>query len=297
MNASYPVILPPSILNEIRHEDFDIKYRIYEESDDFLHVVSQEEQVSYILERDFRISLNYFKDRRSIISTTTAPTIGYAERFFAEYIGKNSDRLMVMTNRKMRHFYPKKTNDYVQSESSESNAEYFYYPDLLVLDESAGMLFDIEIDEPYSYKDGLPTHFLNFIKKERSELWCNDGYRDEFFSDSGIWTVRFAEEQVIKHPKECLELIDRIVTHHQANIIANDFLIPLNDWGSRGMLVARWTYDDAQNMAEQKYRNSYLTGQETVHKIKSRWGLDKKFTDEEIANIASQVATTLSQPK
>jgi hypothetical protein len=114
-------------------------------------------------------------------------------------------------------------------------SDYPITPDFIYVDEENEKFFVIEIDEPYSISDCgefILTH-CNGCDDERNQALLNLGW--------GI--IRFAEEQIAKHPVECVKFI--------ADFINCNCTIELNT-------ISSWTNAEAQKMIEQKYRDSYL---------------------------------------
>ena len=123
--------------------------------------------------------------------------------------------------------------------------DYYYYPDF-ILEDDYGIYYDIEIDEPYTAKEKLPIHYIYDDDNN-----C-DAYRNMILSDKGYVVIRFAESQIILHTKECIEYIllirKQIHSMHIESISKNviDFS------------VAKWSYDEADNLANEDFRKEYL---------------------------------------
>ena len=117
-----------------------------------------------------------------------------------------------------------------------------YYPDIIVKTKS-GFFIDVEIDEPYSAESCQPIHFMDGFKGK-------DDHRNELFIKSKWCVVRFAEEQVCRHPQSCIEfLVDLIKRIEDMNIP----LVPEFEYH-----ISKWTQEQASEWAKQDYRNSYL---------------------------------------
>jgi hypothetical protein len=115
-----------------------------------------------------------------------------------------------------------------------------YSPDAIL---NLGEIFiDIEIDEPYVGSTRRPTHCINSYDVDRNKV----------FSENGWMVVRFAEEQIVKQPDECIFfLVDLIST-----IDSNLWFTPTSmSWPS---LVPQWTMAQAEKMAKEGYREKYL---------------------------------------
>ena len=75
-----------------------------------------------------------------------------------------------------------------------------YAPDL-VLYNGRSCPIDIEIDEPYEYK----------TKKEIHYIGCGDEERNKFFVQNDWFVLRFTENQINKHLKECTDIVKALV--------------------------------------------------------------------------------------
>ncbi|RZK39444.1 MAG: hypothetical protein EOO61_07170 [Hymenobacter sp.] len=108
-------------------------------------------------------------------------------------------------------------------------------PDLAIIDEARRIFIAIEIDEPYTIDSAgalIPIHIIG-----------SDNVRNKHFAALGWTVVRFAEEQIAKHPENCVQYIKDIFENQEpANLPS----------------IECWTADDAKLMIENKHRNSYL---------------------------------------
>lgn len=120
-----------------------------------------------------------------------------------------------------------------------------YEPDFAYIDHQLGLHIDIEIDEPYAYKSLEPIHYRDFY-------YDND--RDNVFNSKGWVVIRFSEEQVVRQPHECCKVIAQVI-HYLTNQ-----LFFLNKFNFIGNLtsVAQWTEAEAEDMAREQYRDTYL---------------------------------------
>lgn len=123
-------------------------------------------------------------------------------------------------------------------------AQTYYYPDIVVI--ARGLFIDIEIDEPYTDDDGKPIHYLDTSSDEWESV---DMRRNRFMSKEGWEIIRFAEEQVVKYPQECVAFINNVI----------DALVKS---GSQPKLVFpypvdEWTKSEAEHYALVRYRDSY----------------------------------------
>jgi hypothetical protein len=111
---------------------------------------------------------------------------------------------------------------------------------------SCGLSFDLEIDEPYIGDTGKPHHCIDGDK---------DKLRDRFFAAGNWITIRFSEKQVVTQPNECCYLIAMLIA-----VLTGDSSIKhkFNSSITFPAIDRRWTKFEAQEMATNKYRDSYL---------------------------------------
>lgn len=121
-----------------------------------------------------------------------------------------------------------------------------YTPDFAYIDLDSNLHIDIEIDEPYSYKEKKPIHCIG-DNKER--------VRNDHFKSRGWLVIRFAEKQVVEQPHECCALLAQIISE----LTEKHYPMSLNKQ-SVGEVnpVRRWTYSEAVQMSQENYRDSYL---------------------------------------
>lgn len=154
--------------------------------------------------------------------------IGASEGFFLEIL-KDTNRFIVETSCRMKVF------------------DSFYYPDIVLIDEKTGLMIDLEIDEPYVGSDGKPIHYLT---KEYFMQESIDKKRNDFFIQNGWVVVRFAEEQIIKETKECVDFL--------YNLIDSVYRFSFDNIEFKGEKIAKWSKDEAYNLGYKRYRHSYL---------------------------------------
>ncbi len=126
------------------------------------------------------------------------------------------------------------------------NFDHPYTADFTYVDSSLNLYIDIEIDEPYVYSSGNPTHFLEAEK---------DSKRNNFFINKGWLVIRFSEEQVVCYPQSCCKTIASAI----AEVLGDTSV--LNQFANVPNLqeMSRWTQSEAEVMAAEGYRERYLT--------------------------------------
>lgn len=149
-----------------------------------------------------------------------------------------------------------------------------FFPDIL-LDIDGIAYIDIEIDEPYDLQTGNPIH----------SIFGKDNFRNEFFSDSEIFVIRFAEFQIYHYPNECISIVDAMVQFiktgdPQCLSAIKNSVPPIKRWNN---VQARMMYIDSLRTAYEgsdweSYKNRYeecfhpasldvLYGEEPVEQI------------------------------
>ncbi len=119
-----------------------------------------------------------------------------------------------------------------------------YTPDFAYTDSSLNLHIDIEVDEPYVYGSGNPTHF--------AEAW-KDNKRNNFFIDKGWIVIRFSEEQVVRWPGSCCKTVAQAI----AQVTGDSSM--LNQFANIPDLqpIRQWTEGEAREMAVSGYRDQY----------------------------------------
>jgi len=115
-----------------------------------------------------------------------------------------------------------------------------YYPDFVITDHHRKVYIDVEIDEPYVGSTGEPIHYFNIDQK-----------RNIIFSQLNWVVIRFAEEQIIRQPLECCELIKKVLSHLEV-------YSQIDNSQSTVQKVNIWSFKEASSMAFRRYRHSYL---------------------------------------
>lgn len=159
---------------------------------------------------------------------------GYSEELFEDFLSKYLSDTTILSDAAIRI-----------SENMQ------YEPDIAIIyDKDYHIHIDIEIDEPYSGYDRKPIHYKNNPA---------DLYRDLYFTNAGWIVVRFAEEQIIKSPLNCILIISRLLHAIDRTYTINQSLFTeLSNSDERFKLITKWSIEDSQNMAAVNYREKYL---------------------------------------
>lgn len=113
----------------------------------------------------------------------------------------------------------------------------------LLFDE-LGVIINIEIDEPYFVKNGLPKNTTDDINDSKFE-------RIRLLKKYNITTVRFCEEQIFKFPNDCVNFISKVIRALHENKI----YIFKEEFPHK---FPMWTKAEAYSMAYNRYRYTYI---------------------------------------
>ncbi|MBE7647341.1 DUF559 domain-containing protein [Tenacibaculum finnmarkense] len=144
---------------------------------------------------------------------------GKSELFFLEYLIKKFDKNIF--------------TDY-----SPNIGKNPFQPDFIVFDSDINLYIDIEIDEPYSFLEGITIHHNR----------TKDAERNRFFNKINWGVIRFTEKQVIQNPEECCSIISNVfesIKNRKDNI---QHELQVENF---------WTHEEALIMKMKNYRNSY----------------------------------------
>ncbi len=161
-----------------------------------------------------------------------------------------------------------------------------YYPDFIYADEKASLYIDIECDEPYVYATEEPTHYQELDSEKERNL---------AFTEAGWIVIRFAEEQIVRYPESCCKYLAEIIAS-----ITNDKLLleqfkQVIDLPS----IPHWTQLEAEKLAQNNYRDSYLNNQDSSILPSSRQELInclKSFVNVENDTQVRQIKETWALP-
>lgn len=125
------------------------------------------------------------------------------------------------------------------------NYSYPYTPDFIYVNLSLNLYIDLEIDEPYTWREGKPTHYLESEKDDK---------RNNFFLARNWLVIRFAEEQVVSSPQSCCKIVAQNIA---AILDTPSILSPFSRIPDLEP-VERWSENEARIMANNQYRRNYL---------------------------------------
>ncbi|MFP5274905.1 hypothetical protein [Coleofasciculus sp.] len=132
-----------------------------------------------------------------------------------------------------------------QMEVPIPNYQHNYSTDFCLSIPEVNLWIDIEIDEPYDYKSGKPTHC------------CDDGRdanRNTFFLNNGWVVIRFSEQQVVDYPESCCKEIASVIKKLTGIEVFYKRLENVPQLTSSPL----WTKRQAKEMAKAKVRGKYL---------------------------------------
>lgn len=143
------------------------------------------------------------------------------------------------------------------------NSGFKFYPDIVLLFEKFNIAIAIEIDEPYSLKDGKPIHYYSIedgIPIFSDEEVFSASSRNVFTTrtreiiNEGFILIKFAEEQVVLQPDTCCKYINTKIMSLFGLLLCREDLTDIHEI----KVVNGWTYDEAKNMHRKRYRENYL---------------------------------------
>lgn len=169
---------------------------------------------------------------------------GISEKWFYHIIKDKIESIggVVLPDLKIMIFSEKPYNGHsVLSQLLEdTNNPHYYYPDIAIIINN--LYIDVEIDEPYSIESRMPVHYIE-----------SDDYRNNYISSHGWEVIRFAEEQIVKYPDECLKTIINTINHILEGRCGNQITDKNESW-----VISCWDEASARKMASEKYRETYL---------------------------------------
>lgn len=126
-----------------------------------------------------------------------------------------------------------------------------FEPDFCYVEENLNLYIDIEIDEPYYYKNdvGCPTHFIG-----------EDDHRNRYFNDCGWIVIRFSEKQIHQSPESCCKFIAEVINSLNDSINISEEFNGISDVD----VEAFWTAEKAEEWIKNRERENY-----TGHIIRS----------------------------
>lgn len=197
--------------------------------------------------------------KREIDASGYKATTGFSERYLAQYLRKNS-ALTITTGASIR-YSPPETSEFSEGFQPRDDKRNFFYPDIIAIDESSRLVFDIEIDEPYSFAQRKPIHYVCHLEETVEYYYMKrEHFRNICLTAKGMVVVRFAEEQVIKYPQGCLDLINKIIEFVKWYYGKEEWNADqlLSTWTDE-MKVQKWSIEEAWEMVEKDYRKAYLS--------------------------------------
>jgi hypothetical protein len=143
------------------------------------------------------------------------------------------------------------------------NIGFTYYPDIVLFFAKINVAIALEIDEPYTLKDGTPIHY--YIEEDGFPIFPDEEIvtpgssniftsRSKEITNEGYILIRFAEEQVVLQPDACCKYIhDRINRQFGFEICKKDLT-----YTKAINRISTWTFDEAKTMYRNNHRERYL---------------------------------------
>ncbi|MEI6816967.1 MAG: hypothetical protein WCL14_10185 [Bacteroidota bacterium] len=158
------------------------------------------------------------------------------------------------------------------------NGDYFT-PDFTYIDKINNIYIDIEIDEPYIGNTKNAHHFIT-----------SDDLRNQKMRLGGWSVIRFSEKQIIEQPKECCKFIASYLAY--ASIDKNK----LNGFEKIGDVIPdkTWTKEEAEQMAINRYRSSYLP-KEFQYQSKKKKNNYQNYGPEKIPVVDKMATKAISE--
>ena len=162
-----------------------------------------------------------------IVDPNAQNIVGISEKYFQEYIEES--------------FKEKYIPGAVLPSKGRGNG---IVPDFLLYDRNNNFYLDIEIDEPYVWKENIITHFIGA-----------DFDRDFNVTQANWFILKFTEEQVIINPRKAIKIICEVLSHIQALLSGKESNFSNN---YHGFTSKAWTKEDCTRMMIENYRSTYL---------------------------------------
>lgn len=200
-------------------EEYDTKKRQHERE------VRASQSPERVAEFQYKLLLDILRRTDSYDGNSSNARRGSSEAMFGEYL---------------RQYFPGMVHAGLTLKIP--NFDYPYTPDFAYIDEQLKLHIDIEIDEPYVYHSGEPTHYVGKDKR-----------RNDFFNDRGWIVIRFSEEQVIRYPRSCCKTIAQVIAQTLKNESILNRFTDITDLQTQ----RQWTETEAIEMAEKRIRDKY----------------------------------------
>jgi hypothetical protein len=255
-----------------RHQKWQVQIRDYEHKKELYHKLQQQHELAVQATRTPETIAEYRQQRLKKTLSSTIPNDGNnssaprgdSEALFEPYLNK---------------YFPGKIHTGLSL--IIPNFDYPYSADFAYIDATINLYIDIEIDEPYDYKSGRPTHY--------SEAW-KDEKRNKFFAARCWVIIRFAEEQVVKWPSSCCQVVASTISEITCERIPSCFTdVP------ELQLVNQWTKEEAEEMAANSYRNKYLNS--SLSSFTTRKNLNQDFSSHQSSHNLELIPSNQERTK
>ena len=163
---------------------------------------------------------------RPVPATEFTPPQGRSEAAFLHYLQQNFGVNTIFIKRRVR------------VDDLGPGTDWFY-PDVVYRDES-GLCINLEIDEPYVWTTGEPHHYLG-----------KDEARNAFFLRKNWAVLRFTEEQVVRAPLACCQVLAALIFH----LTGRHY--PARQYSGRPVPQPQWDWVEAKRLAASRSRDAY----------------------------------------
>lgn len=221
-----------------------------EELEKYNNYISGKSQLKSINSSSSNINKFLETKRNNLISDISEPIevnskAGITEEFFENKLNSffsnhiKSNKLRILKNYGIQMF-------------TGHNDPIYYSCDFIITHVETGIIFNIEIDEPYSFEEKIPLHYWEFNKKTKNYKH-SQSERDYQLSTFHNWiVVRFSERQIALHSKECCMYLSSLI-----KIVALDKNISHFKMDDT-FIDDAWTIFDSIEMIKNNFRQTYL---------------------------------------
>lgn len=177
------------------------------------------------------------------------PEVEIIEKNLIDYTNSNTGWTESFFEHKLEKYFK---SHILKNVVLNDSRNYPYQPDYVFYYEERNLFIDIEIDEPYAYKSKKPIHI-------------DDKKRNDYFLKKGWSIIRFAEIQISKFPELCC----KVISEHIRNLTGENIWIEGFHKLDNLDIIKAWNFKEANNMALNSYRQTYLKFLEKINEKKA----------------------------